>query len=153
GMHPAGATNGCGITCYVSSGGSDVTGDGTSLNPWQTIQYGVDNVGSNGTVNVAAGTYKENVTINQPVTVAGAGQGSTFVDPAMSAPEPCDDSSLCLSGHTVTASVVFLVQSSSVNIAGLTIEGNNPSISSGATTNGVDTDARDGIETNYDAGI
>ena len=117
--------------------------------PWKTIQFGVDNVGSNGTVNVATGTYTENVVVTQPVTVSGAGQGNTIVVPATSAPNPCVGSSLCGGA----ASVVFLIRSASVNIAGLTVDGDNPANASGVVVNGADIDARDGIETDFNAGV
>jgi hypothetical protein len=40
----------------------------------------VDSVGSGGTVVVAAGTYVENVSVNQDLTLQGAGIGHTIVD-------------------------------------------------------------------------
>jgi len=44
-----------------------------------TIQGGIDAVASLGTVNVAAGTYNEDVNVNKTITVQGAGAGSTTV--------------------------------------------------------------------------
>ena len=46
-------------------------GDGRSANPRQTIQDGVNNTLPGGTVNVAAGTYTENITVNRQLNVLG----------------------------------------------------------------------------------
>jgi len=45
----------CGAT------GSDITGDGSMGNPWQTIQYAIDQASSSDTIRVAQGTYYENL--------------------------------------------------------------------------------------------
>src|ERR1035438_2500084 len=73
-------------TYYVSAGGNDGTGDGSAGNPWLTIQNAVTAVSSGATINVAAGTYVENITITQTVTINGAGQGITTIYPAVSDP-------------------------------------------------------------------
>ena len=44
-----------------------------------TIQAGIDAVAAGGTVNIAAGTYTEQLTISQSVTLAGAGSSSTIL--------------------------------------------------------------------------
>jgi hypothetical protein len=65
---------------YVSTSGSDSTGDGSMANPWRTVQYGVNNVCAGGTVHVAEGTYQENVVIAEgPVTLLGGYQSGTWV--------------------------------------------------------------------------
>src|SRR5215469_2308801 len=40
-------------------------------NAFATVQSGVNNAGSGGTVDIAAGNYQENVTIAQPVSLIG----------------------------------------------------------------------------------
>lgn len=56
------------ITYYVATTGSDTTGDGTSGNPFKTIQYAINKLPQiiNHTViiNVTSGTYTENVVIS-----------------------------------------------------------------------------------------
>jgi len=42
---------------YVSTSGSDTSGDGTKENPWKTIQYAIDSVGEGVTIHVAGGIY------------------------------------------------------------------------------------------------
>lgn len=49
---------------------------GTEAAPFATIQKGVDEVVSGGTVHVAAGTYTENINVNKRVTIIGAGSGT-----------------------------------------------------------------------------
>ncbi len=57
------------MTLYVSTAGSDVLGDGTSANPYATIQRAIGAVprnlnGYTATINIAAGAYAENVGIS-----------------------------------------------------------------------------------------
>lgn len=56
------------VTVYVSTGGSDTGGDGTSAAPYATIQKAVDSLpkwldGHTATIDIAAGIYVERVTI------------------------------------------------------------------------------------------
>jgi hypothetical protein len=46
-----------GTTYYVSTTGSDDTGDGSYSNPWKTIQHAVGQVASGDTIMVATGAY------------------------------------------------------------------------------------------------
>jgi hypothetical protein len=64
---------------YVSTTGSNTTGNGTSGSPWQTIQFAIDNaaVVNGDIIYIAAGTYNETVTLNKRVSVIGAGSGTT----------------------------------------------------------------------------
>ena len=49
---------------YVSTTGDDATGNGSLLNPYQTIQYVLDNVAESGeTITLRGGTYSEDVRI------------------------------------------------------------------------------------------
>jgi hypothetical protein len=138
---PASATPSCGATCYVSTTGNDAN-SGTLGSPLLTIQAGVNGVSPGGTVNVAAGTYVENVTVPQSVDISGAGAGATIVEPAVSNPDcgGTGGSSLCTG-----ASNVFLVQSDNVTIDHLTVDGDNPAISTGYNIGGANVDARNGI--------
>jgi len=56
------------ITIYVSTTGSDITGDGTQVNPFKTIQHAIDILpkdlgGYAVIINVADGTYNEDIRI------------------------------------------------------------------------------------------
>jgi parallel beta-helix repeat protein len=68
-----------GTTYYVSTTGSDVTGDGSYSNPWATIQHAVDNVSSGDTIMVAPGTYTGAI-LDKGVTVSGLGPGDSIID-------------------------------------------------------------------------
>lgn len=142
-------------TVYVRPDGKDAC-SGTKNVPFnwtlqcakRTIQGGINKVAGRGTVKVAAGKYVENVTVAKSVYILGAGKGKTVVLPAVSAPNPCEDSSLC-SGQ---ASNVFLVKASDVWIQGLTVDGANPA-KTGVTVEGMDIDARNGIIEDHDSGV
>lgn len=60
---------------YVDASAPDDTGLGTQANPKQLIQSGIDIAPLRGSVNVAAGTYAENLTISQSVQLRGANEG------------------------------------------------------------------------------
>ena len=117
-----------------------------------TIQAAINAAASGDTINIAAGTYTENVMANKPVTLAGAGAGSTIIQPAVSQPTCPAATTLC--GSATGASNVILVQANDVVIHDLTVDGDNPSLTSGIVVNGADLDARSGIvEDYYDAGV
>ena len=63
---------------YVANGGSDVANDCTvQVMPCATIQHAVDVSAAGDTINVAAGTYNESVTIGIPLTVNGPNAGTS----------------------------------------------------------------------------
>jgi filamentous hemagglutinin family protein len=55
---------------------------GSRLTPINTIQGGVNAAVAGGKVNVAAGTYAENVSITKALTLAGTGAGQSIIRPA-----------------------------------------------------------------------
>ena len=142
----------CTTVCYVDAAtGNDAFGGDTPTSAKKTIQAAVNQVSSGGTVHVAAGTYVENVIVGKAMTIQGAGQGSTIVEPAVSGPAPtgCGGSPLCAGGSTV-----FLIAADNVHIAGLTVEGANPSLAlSGLIRGGVAVNARNGIITDLNSVI
>jgi parallel beta-helix repeat protein len=93
---------------YVSTTGSDTEGDGSSGNPWGTIQYAVDSAGvSDGdTIIVRDGTYNENVDVNKRLTIQSENGAATTI---VQTPDPDED--------------VFTVAADEVNISGFTVTG------------------------------
>jgi hypothetical protein len=68
------------ITYYVSNSGSDSNPGTTQGSSWQHIQYAVKHAVAGAIIMVAAGTYPEQVVINQSLTLEGAGD-STIIEP------------------------------------------------------------------------
>jgi parallel beta-helix repeat protein len=75
---PAGAAP---STTYVATTGTNGAGCGTSFHPCQTITYALGITANGGSVNVAPGTYHEQVVISHPVSIVGSGS-STVIEPA-----------------------------------------------------------------------
>lgn len=140
-----------GVDRWVATTGSDTTDCSIQTAPCATIGYAVLQAGPGNTIHVAAGTYAENVMVNESLQIVGAGQGATTVVPAFYNPD-CSvgggSDSICSDG-TVLASVVFMVQANNVAISDLTVDGINPALPGHAT----DIAARDGIMTDFRSGI
>ena len=102
-----------------------------------TINHAISVSASGDTINVAAGTYREDVVVNQSVTLAGAGAGSTTIEPATSVPN-CGGDSLC-------GTNIILIQANNVTIHDFTLNGDNTMHASGVTVGGADIDALNGI--------
>jgi predicted outer membrane repeat protein len=68
------------LNAILGTGSGGITAPIIYVNPTAKIQDGVNLASLKGTVNVAAGTYIENVQIDKSVTVNGAGQSTTIVD-------------------------------------------------------------------------
>ena len=65
---------------YVAPGGSDTTDCSDPLNPCQTINHAIFQATGGDMVNIATGTYTENVTIDKDLTLQGGGAAATIVD-------------------------------------------------------------------------
>jgi hypothetical protein len=113
---------------------------------FKSIQAAINAAEPNATITVGAGSYYENVVVNKPVTLRGAGLTS-IVYPGKSKPV-CTGGSLC-GGE---ASDIFLVEASNVTIQSFWLKGDNPNLTSGVVVGGEDLDARNGVITNHLAG-
>ncbi len=133
---------------YSGNNGDIVDGHIYGQDAFTTISMGLDGVLATGTVNVLAGTYTENLVIEDPLTLAGASEASVTVYPALSAPNPGGAGSL-----PPGSSNMVLVQANDVTISGITFDGDNPSLTSGIVVDGADLDARNGIITDHTLGV
>jgi alpha-tubulin suppressor-like RCC1 family protein/nitrous oxidase accessory protein NosD len=137
----------CTTTCYVDKLKGDDNNTGGIGDPLATIQAAINRVEPGGIVQLENGTYFENVVVDKPVDIEGAGAG-TIVEPAVSNPTcgGAGGDSLCAG-----ASTVFLVQADNVTIRNLVVNGDSPLLT-GLPVGGADIDARNGIITNHTLG-
>ncbi|MFN8588492.1 MAG: cohesin domain-containing protein [Candidatus Eisenbacteria bacterium] len=111
----AGASSGRAIG-YVNASAAP-GGFGSASAPYQAVQAGVDNTLPGGTVQVAAGSYTEQVVVNgKNLTIQGAGRANTFIVSPVT---------LAASFTTPTnnAPVVFLENSGDIRVRDLTVDG------------------------------
>lgn len=144
----------CGPRHVSANQGSDVDAAGAPNEcrlpeaPCRTIQRAADAACAGDEVAIGAGDYVENVVVRKALTLAGESRRTTRLRPAVSAPAPCENGTLCGGA----ASSVVLVQADHVTVRDLSIDGDNPSLTSGVVVGGADVDARNGIITNNLAG-
>ena len=77
-----------GSTLHVSTNGNDITGNGSSINPYASIQQAVDLLSIGGTVLVHAGIYHEDIEFSDNIvntnqaysTIKSAGDGEVILD-------------------------------------------------------------------------
>src|SRR5262249_37746923 len=102
-----------------------------------TIQAGVNAVDAGGTVNVAAGTYKENVLVNKSVSLLGPNAAVAGASMSRNAEAVIHaDASL-----TAVTNAVVQVTASNVNIKGFTLTGDDPLVVGAPLTSGADANA------------
>jgi len=115
---------------FVSTTGTDVGPNDCSNvgSPCLTIQNALNEASSGDVIQVDAGTYRENLSIVQPVTLQGANQGTngfdtrvgeTIIQPAVT---------------DLIDGIVVLVNASDVTIDGFTITGNNDLLTGPSST-------------------
>lgn len=142
------------VGIYVSTTGSDVTGDGSPDNPYQTIQHGITRANILGlhAVFVAAGVYSEQITIQEGISLYGGFRQGDWTDRAITPAARAaggpyhtriesGDTTVFGTGPITSATVIegFFIRGKSVvrndaqsnpRIANNTIVGNGPSGSS-----------------------
>jgi pectin methylesterase-like acyl-CoA thioesterase len=85
-----------------------------------TIQAAVDKPSCT-TITVAAGTYKELITINRNVTIRGAGQDLTILDGNIDGTDGGDGTVVTITGGTVSLEGVTITGGSATEGGGLSI--------------------------------
>ncbi len=129
-----------GNTWYVSTTGSDSTGDGSQGNPFATIQTGINSASDGDMVSVAAGTYMENINFNKKniAVISELGSDSTTIDGMDSASVAIMDSTSnaeligfhLTNGHAPGGGGVKCT-AGSIHLEDLIISGNQASYGSG----------------------
>ena len=98
-------------------------------------------------INVCAGTYAENVIVSKSVTLNGPNAATNGCAPRVA------EAIVRPAVSAISSGEIFHVAASNVTIAGFTIDGDNPSLTSGYLgTNGADIDAAEGV-TNYEDNV
>jgi surface protein len=92
---------------HVATTGSDGSGNGTQESPFATIQVGINAAGDGNTVQVAAGTYVENINYNgKNISVLGEERETTIIDGNQSGSVVTfvndEDTTAILSGFMIT---------------------------------------------------
>ena len=115
---------------YVATTGSDTNGDGSQGNPWQTIGHAVGQASASDTINVAAGTYAEQLTIDKPLTLSGPNAGINPNTETRGAEAVIDVSSYTGYGIDVTAEDVTIdgFEITGIPYSGSTSSADNPAI-------------------------
>lgn len=103
------------------------------FNAFSTLTAGVAAVDAGGTVNVAAGTYKENLTIGKSVTISGPNTGINGAGTRSAEAHVVSDATSSFQN------AVFKVTANNVTIQGLEIDGDDPLVTGFANTSGADT--------------
>ena len=112
-------------TYYVDDDNCPGPGAGTYADPFCSIQSGIDAASSGETVQVAAGTYLENITMTSGVVIQGAGQGFSIIDGGASGSVVTAigvDSAATLDGFTISNGL-------ELNGGGMYNEGSSPTVS------------------------
>jgi len=79
-----------------------------------TIQEGINNVTSGGVVNVASGSYSEDVTVNKSVTITGAGKTTTFLNPTYTGFN-IESNNVSISGFSINGGTLYGIYSGNYN--------------------------------------
>jgi M6 family metalloprotease-like protein len=124
-------------TWHVSVSGNDVTGDGTSISPFRTIQYAVNSAHPEDTVMVDSGTYTEHVSIHKNLVLIGEGGGLPVIDASLNGSGlQCDDlSHLTVMGFTFTNIGGYPTEAIEIGgqCSNVLIEGNRFEVEGGST--------------------
>ena len=129
----------------------DAAGYVWNLNCFDTIQEGINTVAESGTVNVAAGTYNENLVVDKSLTINGANAGvnavtgtrsyESIIDGLTTTAVSISASDVVLDGFTIT-----IANKADSKQAGVIIANNDAGINNVAVKNNIIKDIFDGVD-------
>ena len=128
------------ITIYVDDDATSVQ-DGSTANPFDTIQEGIDFAGPGDTVQVAAGAYTENITIKSNVCIIGAGQEAVTIDGGNNGPVVTAEAL----GSEATFKGFNIINGTALNGGGMYINNASPTVASCSFSNNLATGQGGGI--------
>ncbi|MBL9118733.1 MAG: lamin tail domain-containing protein [Phycisphaerae bacterium] len=121
--------------------GTDPDGAGPAIaigcDSFAGIQLAINAVNDGGTVHVAAGTYGENLVVDHPLTISGPHAGTC----ATGTLDRGNEAVIRPGSNAPIGGIVVYVAASDVSIDGVTIDGDNPTLTGGESVNGVDVNA------------
>lgn len=139
---------------YVNSSTGNNTNTGKSatatppnIGPFKEVQWAINMALPGDSIFVAAGNYAENLNIDKSVSIFGNNAGKAGIS-TRSAESVLMPSMIDLTpGNSSVQNCVVYITMASVVLDGFTIDGNNPSLSSGNNVRGKDVDISNGIGT------
>ena len=130
------------------TGPENCGGHAWQADAFATIQGGIDQVATDGTVSVAAGVYAERLLIAKPLSLLGPRAG---VDPngVNARTDPGSEARIIPPTHdtSLPTGILVAVKANNVTVDGFTLDGDNPEFSGGELLNGTDTNAASGVAT------
>ncbi len=110
-------------------------------NAFSTIQAAIGSVAAGGTIQVAPGTYIENVIVNKAVTLLGPNAGKSGSDPSRG-PEAV----IMPAVNDIDEGVIVDLESSGITLDGFLIDGDNPSLGGGFALDSADINVAECIQ-------
>lgn len=106
----------------VSKNGTDIVGCGSTSTPCLTIGYAISKANDGDTINIAEGTYIEQLTIGEDLTLIGAGEGKTIIQ----SPDTTLDSTFTATINSTVSPMkpIITIKGANVNISALKVDGN-----------------------------